>query len=58
MSKCGKKVVNLKDHKNMMELLKQLYGKEEVKDDPKVCNTDRKTGTEGVSKMVKPPPCS
>ena len=59
MSKGGKKVVNLKDHKNMMELLKQLYGNEDVKDGTKKPNSKRESGTESTSAVVKlPPNCS
>ena len=54
-----KKVVNLKDHKNMMELMKKLYGNEDVKDDFKRTDTQREPGTKSACELAKlPPNCS
>jgi hypothetical protein len=54
-----KKVFNLADRQDVLELMKQLYGENEVKDDKKVSDTQRKSGAEGISDVVKlPPNCS
>jgi hypothetical protein len=55
MGRRVKKIVSLHDHKAMMALLKDLYGSDTVKDDQKVCDTDRAPGTKGASEVVKLP---
>ncbi len=59
MKQRKKKVYNLADREQVLELMKQLYGNYEVKDDVKSSDTKRESGTEGVSEVVKlPPNCS
>ncbi len=47
-----KKVVSLHDHNATMELLKQLYGNYEVKDDIKNSPSKRETRAESDSEVV------
>ena len=54
MKRSSKKILSLSEHKDMMSMLKQLYGNEDVKDDTKVCDTNRKTRAKGVGEVVKP----
>lgn len=57
--KGSKKSINLKDHKNMMELMKQLYGNYETTDDDQNNNTKRESGAKSVSEVAElPPNCS
>lgn len=61
--KRGKKIISLKDHKDMMDAMRQLYGNDEVKNDDKNAihtnNTERESGTKGNSPVPKlPPNCS
>lgn len=54
-----KKTFNLADKKEISELLKQLYGSDEVKDDQDIGDTERETRTDGLSEMAQlPPNCS
>ena len=54
-----KKTCNLADKHQLMKLLRQLYGIDEVKDDNTIDNTKRGAGAEGSSEVVKlPPNCS
>ena len=53
-----RKIINLADREEVIELLKQLYGKDEVKNDHH-SNIKRETGTESPREVVKlPPNCS
>ena len=57
--KGSKKSVSLRDHKNMMELMQQLYGIDDEKNKSSNNNTKRDPGTKGASEMAKlPPNCS
>ncbi len=59
----NKKVVSLSEHKSMMDMLKKLYGNDEVKNDSTstekttsnetFCNTQRGTRTAMASEMAK-----
>lgn len=55
-----KRIHTLSEHQNMMDLLKQLYGKDnEIKDDSKVEDTNGEPGASSTGEMVKlPPNCS
>lgn len=53
MERRVKKIVNLHDHKAMMELMKDLYGNETVKDDQAVCDTDRTPGTKSAGEVAE-----
>jgi hypothetical protein len=50
MMKQRKKLVSLNDHKQMMELMKRLYG--DVKDDDKENSSSGMGGTSSASEMV------
>jgi hypothetical protein len=55
----SKKILSLSEHKDMMSLLKQLYGDDEVKDDQKSTDTKREPGTKSFGQIPKlPPNCS
>ena len=59
MKRSSKKVVSLSEHKSMMEMLKVLYGNDEVKDDIKGSDSKRESGAKGTSGLAKlPPNCS
>jgi hypothetical protein len=59
MKRSNKKVVSLSEHKSMMEMLKVLYGNDEVKDDIKDSDTKREPGAKGTRKVDElPPNCS
>lgn len=59
MKRIDKKIVSLRDHKNMMELMKQLYGNDEVKDDSKNIYTNRESGAKSPGEVAElPPNCS
>lgn len=59
MKRHGKKILSLSEHKSMMDMLKQLYGNDEVKDDIKDSDTKREPGAKGAREVVKlPPNCS
>jgi hypothetical protein len=59
MKQNSKKAVSLSEHKSMMDMLKVLYGNDEVKDDGKVSDTKREPGAKGASGLAKlPPNCS
>lgn len=51
-----KKTVSLRDHKEVMELMKILYGANDVKDDTKIPDTDRKPGTKSISEVDESAP--
>ncbi|MCF1193153.1 hypothetical protein LRR18_16310 [Mangrovimonas sp. AS39] len=59
--KRSKKVVSLSEHNSMMDMLKVLYGNDEVKDDStkkakgaqEVHGSKRETGTDMVSEVDK-----
>jgi len=51
--KGSKKIVSLRDHKNMMDLMKQLYGNDEVKDDNKVGSAQGICGTKSPGVVAK-----
>jgi hypothetical protein len=54
-----KKTVNLADKQAALELLKQLYRDDEVKDAPEITDTERESGTKSISDLAKlPPNCS
>jgi len=48
-----KKIVNMRDSKEMLELMKVLYGNDEVKDDQTHNNTHREPGTKVAGKVVE-----
>lgn len=56
-----KKVFNLADRKEVLQLMKQLYGNDEVKDDTTTTTTNSTTGatrTDMVGSMAESSPCS
>ena len=56
MKRSAKKSISLSDHKNMMELMKQLYGNDEVKDDSKVGSAKGICGAESPGILAKVSP--
>lgn len=48
--------INLRDRQEVMALLKQLYGNDEVKDDQTISNTRGTSRTKGVSEVVERTP--
>lgn len=53
-----KKVFNLADKKEILELMKQLYGSDDVKDERNIGNTERIYGASGVGNLAKISPDS
>lgn len=58
MKKKNSKQINLRDNKEMLALMKQLYGNDEVKDDQACINTDRKPGTKVVGQVAGSSPAT
>ena len=53
-----KNSVNLADKEKVLELMKKLYGNDEVRDDQEV-DTERETGADGARELAQlPPNCS
>lgn len=50
-----KKVVNLADRKEALDLLKQLYCDKDVTDDTDITDTERESGTESSCEVVELP---
>jgi hypothetical protein len=48
-----RKRVNLADHQAAMDILKQLYGSKEVKDDHPISHSEREPGTASTGEMDK-----
>ncbi|HHF7354115.1 TPA: hypothetical protein ACPSKL_000145 [Legionella anisa] len=51
-----RKTVNLADKKEVNELLKQLYGNNDVKDDNEAGDTERESRTIGACEVDELPP--
>lgn len=55
MKRSNKKILTLSEHKDMMSLLKELYGtNDNAKDEAEIRNTHRETRTTRSGKVAKP----
>lgn len=52
----AKKQINLRDNKEMLELMKILYGNDEVKDDQANRHTNREPRAKSLGKVVESAP--